>query len=176
MITWVLIALFVFIVLAKSCQSILESDSQQPARPNPAAAAGPTTPQAKAPSPDSAAPTASPAYSDAYTAALKSEIEANRLELRRLGAEADRCNSALAYYKGLIDQDRSRLEAMKAQDNSGVEVDASEYERIRARHNANVGVYNTTLESCQATESQHDELLNSTNTKIDEYNRIMRSR
>jgi hypothetical protein len=65
---------------------------------------------------------------------------------------------------------------MKAQDNSGVEVDASEYERIRARHNANVGVYNTTLESCQATESQHDELLNSTNTKIDEYNRIMRSR
>lgn len=109
-------------------------------------------------------------------ASLKAEIEADRTALQGFEVQLRSCEGAVAYYDTLIRSDRADLQRMQANANIGLDVSEIEYERVRRRHNDNVELYNAEVTQCRSVRSEYKRQLDTSNSKIDEYNRLIRVR
>jgi hypothetical protein len=191
-----IIAAIIILVLARACNSSSEtgSGSSTPSSNSPAYTAAPSTSMSEAPTRTEETQTAGSSrrsrtatepvaggtsYSydkRARIQALKSEVESGHSQVQQLESLLQRCNETLSYYSGLIEEDRRRLDKMKADNDLGVDVDEVEYQRIRARHNSNVELHNAELGNCRDISANYKRLLNDTNEKVDEYNRMIGER
>ena len=191
-----IIAAIVIFVLARACNSSSEtgSGSSPPSSSSPAYTAAPSTSTEEAPTRTEETATSGSSrrsgteaepvsggtsYSSdkhARIQGLKSEVENERARIQQLEPLLQQCNEALSYYSDLIQDDRRRLDKMKADNELGVDVDEVEYQRIRARHNSNVELHNAELGNCRDISANYKRLLNDTNEKVDEYNRMIGER
>lgn len=110
---------------------------------------------------------------NANALALNGEIEANKSRLAALSADFETCQTTLEQYRSSIDSDRQQLDDMQGNSRAGLDIDQSEYESIRRRHNSTVRLYNTQLARCRSLADEHDTLVETTNAKIREYNRLV---
>lgn len=112
----------------------------------------------------------------AQAQALKVEIESSRTRLQQLNALVDDCSTTIDSYKDQLSRDKQTLERMASDNEAGLDVDKSEYEIIRSRHNRYVRLYNDKIQECRPIAQQHDDLVDETNAKIHEYNRLIGAR
>jgi hypothetical protein len=104
--------------------------------------------------------------------ALKSEIQSSKTRLQELKTSVEDCRATVDGYNGQISEDKQTLERMLSDDKTGISIDHEEYESIRNRHNRNVRLHNDKLSECRSLANQHDELVDQTNAKVREYNRL----
>jgi hypothetical protein len=109
---------------------------------------------------------------DASPGALFQEIEANKTQLQTLSASFEKCQQTLDQYNQQISEDRQRLDKMESDMRLGRNIDKTQYDAIRVRHNSNVLSHNMELGTCHVIAGQRDALVDATNTKIREYNKL----
>jgi hypothetical protein len=104
--------------------------------------------------------------------ALEGEIESSKSRIQELKTSVEDCRATVDGYDGQISEDKQTLERMVSDDRAGISVDHNEYESVRNRHNRNVRLHNDKLSECRSLANQHDELVDQTNAKVREYNRL----
>lgn len=104
--------------------------------------------------------------------ALESEIKSSKTRLQELNTSVENCRATVDGHNGQISEDAQTLERMLSDDKAGISVDHNDYESVRNRHNRNVRLHNDKLSECRSLASQHDELVDQTNAKVREYNRL----
>jgi hypothetical protein len=101
------------------------------------------------------------------------EIEAAKLELSQMEKEIDGIKRDLATCKSKIDYYAGIIKRIERDDASGLRIDRTEYESAIKEHNEYVDLHNTILRNLREKETTYDDLLETTNTNIRRYNRLI---
>lgn len=140
----------------------------------PAPRTNPTTPATPRPSaPVWQTPTSTSTQS-ATKSRLAAEIESGKARLSTLEDEVETLERRLKSIQSEIDSYKSEIEGYESRARFGGYVNQSAYKAAIESHNERIESYNSTLARYKRTFGEYEDALRDVNSKVDEYNRLIR--